>query len=339
MLALALWPIAGRGQRDVITKARSLEASGRLNEANDLLSEAARREPGNAALWQELGQVQLSQHLYDDATNSFEDALKLHPESATAQSGEVRAAVANALEEGSAGNQDRALSCLVRARKLVPDSVELLTDLGIQADSMQLYKDADAALNRAHALAPENAKTLYALAHTELDEQKMGEAEVHLRAYLAIEPDDATAHYGLGHLLHMISKEDESELELEKSIALQPRQTESYYDLGNIELDRLENEEAMKNFSIVLKADPNHGGALTGMGLIAYRSKNYGLADTYLSKAVLYAPDYAPAHRFYAMTLARLGRHEESEREIALAQKLTDQQNQLQHGYVLQHTP
>jgi len=338
--ALTLLPAALlHAQQDALGQARSLAASGHLQEANELLADATQRKPQDATLWQELGEIQVSQHLYDDAMKSFGTALGLQPDSGLAQSGEVKAAIADALQDRNAGNQDGALSCLLRASKLVPDSVELLTDFGIQADGMDLYKDADVALNRAHELAPGDARTLYALARVELDEQKMPEAEAHLRAYLRLKPDDATAHYGLGHLLHMMAEDDEAAQELERSIALRPQQTESYYELGEIALDQGRDEQAKKQFEIVLKADPNHGGALTGMGIIAYKIKDYVQADAYLSKAVLYAPDYAEAHRFYAMTLAQLGRQQQSEREIAVAQKLTDEQNRLRHGYELEHTP
>lgn len=339
LAAPALLSPVSQAQQDTLARARSLAASGHLQEANELLSDAVRNKPQDAAFWQELGMIQLSQQLYDDAMQSFGTALRLQPDLGSAQAGEVKAAVADALQDRSTGNQDGALSCLLRARKLVPDSVELLTDFGIQADGMELYKDADAALNQAHGLAPGNAKTLYALAHVELDEQKMPAAEAHLRAYLQMRPDDATAHYGLGHLLYMMTKYDEAAQELERSIALHPQQTESYYELGEIALDQRHGEQARKEFSIVLKADPDHGGALTGMGIVAYRSKDYAQADAYLSKAVLCAPDYAPAHRFYAMTLARLGQQQQSERELALAQKLTDEQDRLRHGYILEHAP
>jgi tetratricopeptide (TPR) repeat protein len=342
LLSLTTFPLLPAmmcAQQDTISQARSLAASGHLEEANELLSEEIQHKPQDVALLQELGSVQLSQQLYDDALNSFGSALSLQPDSRPAQSGEVRAAVADALLDRNAGNQDGALSCLLRAKKLVPDSVELLTDFGIQADSMELYKDADDALTQAHRLAPEDSRALLALAHVELDEQKMPEAEANLRAYLRIKPDDASAHYGLGHLLHMMVKNDEATQELERSIELRPQQTESYYELGEIALDQGQNDKAKKEFVIVLQADPRHGGALTGMGIIAYRNKQYPVAEGYFSKAVLYAPDYAPAHQFYAMTLARLGRQEESEREMAQARKLSDAQNRLRHGYVLEQTP
>jgi tetratricopeptide (TPR) repeat protein len=345
VLALVIVPLApslvaqSSPAPDSIERARALAAANQFAKANEMLSAIVSRNPKNLAAWEELGQVQLVQSLNDDAMKSFEAVLKARSGSPKARDGEVRAAIASALADRAAGNADRALATLMGAKAYVPDSVELLIAFGIQADSMRIYKDADAALSEAHRLDPQNPKALYALAHVELDEQKMGDAEAHLRAYLKIRPDDSTAHYGLGHLLYMLSKDEEARAELERSIALQPRQTESYYELGQIALDAHDDTAAKEAYETVLASAPNHGGALTGMGVLAYRAKVYTAAESYLKKAVLYAPDYVTAHRYYAMTLARLDQHEQSEREMALAEKLTEEQNKLRHGYTLRLGP
>src|SRR5437868_5765653 len=205
----------------------------------------------------------------DEAMKSFESVLRTRPRNAEARAGEVKAAIAAALEAKRAGDNDGAMVYLVRARKFVPDDPELLFDFGVQADGMHLYKDAEEALNQALAARPRDAKTIYALGHVELDEQKMPQAEAHLREYLKLKPGDASAHYGLGKLLHMIARNEEARAELQRSIKLQPQQTESYYELGSVELDALRNEQAAALFQKVLERNPKHGGALTGMGMIA----------------------------------------------------------------------
>jgi tetratricopeptide (TPR) repeat protein len=326
-------------QTESVESARALVAANQLVQANEMLSAMVSRDPHNLAAWEELGQVQLAQSLNDDATKSFEAILNAKPDALQARAGEVQAAIASALADRAAGNADRALATLMRAKGYVPDSVELLIAFGIQADSMRIYKDADEALSEAHRLEPQNPKALYALAHVELDEQKAADAETHLRTYLKIKPTDATAHYGLGHLLYMLSKDEEAKAELERSIALQPRQTESYYDLGQIALDAHDDDAAKQAYTKVLASAPNHGGALTGMGVLAYRAKDYTAAESWLKQAVIYAPDYVTAHRYYAMALARLGQQEQSEREMALAEQLSEEQNKLRHGYTLRPGP
>jgi tetratricopeptide (TPR) repeat protein len=320
-------------------QARALIQTHQLQKANELLSDLARQDPANAEVLIELGQVQLEQGLNEDALKSFEAILSREPAFAPAREGEVKAATAAALADRVAGANDSALLCLVRARKFVPDSPELLLDFGVQAESMRIFSDADAALTRAHQLAPNDTKILYALAHVQLDEQKMPEAEANLRVYLKAQPGDATAHYGLGRLLHMLLRYDEAKAELEKSVALQPLQSGSYYELGEIALEQNENNEAKSNFERVLAVAPHHGGALTGMGILAFRSKNYVAADGYLKSAVFYASEYPEAHHYYALVLARLGRTDESKRESDLATSLNEQQNRQSRGNFLTVLP
>jgi tetratricopeptide (TPR) repeat protein len=318
-----------------LERARELVESNQLQAANELLSDLVREVPGNEEALVELGRVQLQQGLNDDALQSFEAVLTGKPDSAPARDGEVKAATIAALADRQAGANDSALVYLVRAKKLVPDSAELLLDFGVQAESMRIYEDADAALTKAHGIAPGDARILYALARVELDEQKTPEAEANLRAYLAVRPEDATAHYGMGHLLHMQVRDDEAKAELEHSIALQPRQTGSYYELGEISLEQGDNSEAKIKYEKVLAFAPNHGGALTGMGILAYRSKDYENAEKYLRSAIFYASDYSTAHHYYSLVLARLGHQAESERESERARTLNDQQTRTSRGNFL----
>ena len=133
----------------------------------------------------------------------------------------------------------------------------------------------------------------------------------------------------------MEARDEEARAELQRSIALQPHQTESYYELGGIELDLQHNGQAAALFQKVLERNPKHGGALAGMGLIAYREKGYAKAEAWLKAAVVHAPEYSVAHLYYSMVLERLGRRDEAEKEAALAKSLAERERQEHSGYVL----
>jgi tetratricopeptide (TPR) repeat protein len=323
----------------ILAQARTLAAAHQLEQANQALSSLVESDPENLQALLELGKVETMQGLNDDALKSFEAVLAKQPDSKPAQEGEVKAAIAAALVERGMAQNDNALIDLARARKFVPDSPELLKDFGIQAESMRIYADADAALEKAHQLAPSDPVILYALAHVQTDEQKTSEAETNLRAYLKMRPNDASAHYGLALVLHMLTRNDEAKAELERSIALQPAQSESYYLLGQIAQELHQDSEAMADYEKVLAVAPAHGGALAEMGMLSYRAKDYATAEKYLKQATLYAPDYAAAHQYYAILLAKLGRQEESDRELARARTLREQQLTLSHGYTVKIQP
>ena len=320
------------GPNNPLNQAQKLIDSNELQKASDLLIELLHHDPANEAANVKLGEVQLAQGLNEDAMKSFEAVLTVRADSVPARLGEIKAAEASALADRKSGVDGSALLCLIRARKFVPDSPQLLLDFGIQAERMKIYADADTALTRAHELAPDDAKVIYALAHVEFDEQKFADAERNLRAYLKARPDDATAHYGLGRLLHAVLRDDEAKTELERSIALQPRQSGSYYELGEISRETNQLDEAKKNYDAVLAVAPHHGGALTGLGILAFREKDYAAAEKYLSSAVTYAPDYVAAHHYYSLLLARLGRDSESRREADVATTLSAQDAKTRHG-------
>ena len=316
-------------------RAHALAEARQFEQANLLLSDLVRREPGNESALLELGRVQLAQALNEDALTSFEAVLEVKPDLAAARDGEVKAAAAAALADRAAGLSDSALLCLLRARKFVPDSPELLLDFGVQAESMRIFRDADEALTKARELSPDDAKILYALAHVQFDEQKLAEAEANMRAYLKLRPDDATAHYGLGRLLHVLARDDQARAELEQSIVLEPQQTASYFELAEMALEENQDSAAKDLYGKVLAFAPQHAGALTGMGILAFQAKDYPAAERHLADAIRSDSGDPRAHHYYALVLAREGRQADAERESALATRLNEEQNKASRGNFL----
>jgi tetratricopeptide (TPR) repeat protein len=146
-----------------------------------------------------------------------------------------------------------------------------------------------------------------------------------MQAYLKLRPEDAGAHYGLGRVYQLGLQFDKAKAEFGRSIALQPVQTEAYYQLGDIALGQGDFDEAIAEFRKTLERDPKHGGALAGTGQAYFKQKQYAPAEAFLQRAVAAAPDYEAGHYYLGLTLARLGRAEDSRRELALATKLADE--------------
>lgn len=256
------------------------------------------------------------------AMDRFEATLASNPHDEVARDGERKAAVALALQLRAQNNGPAALAILERARAALPDDATLLTDIGIQADALHHYAEATEALQSALRLEPANPTAQYALARTQSDNQHPVEAEALFRAYLAQRPNDASAHYGLGHLLQMQQRNPEATAEFTQSISLQPVQTESYYQLGQMALDEHRDEQARAMFEKTLGRMAAHGGALSGMGILAYRARDFASARKWLQQAVAASPDYEPAHYYLGLSLGRLGDKEGSARELADAAKL-----------------
>lgn len=294
---------------------------GDQSAARQLLLQAIAISPTHPAANNALGKLHISEHRYPEAMERFEAVLATNLRDSDARHGELSAAVALALQV-RASNPEAALACLQHARENLPDDPTLLTDLGIQAQAMGKLTLANESLGAALKIKPDDLPALYAMARVETDQMYSASADKHFRAYLAARPNDATAHYGLGHLLQMQLKTAEAKKEFERSIELQPVQTESYYELGQIALDAQHDAEASPLFRRTLARDPNHAGALTGMGILSYRAKNYTEAERYLAKAIVSAPDYQPAHYYYSLALAHVGKKAEAEQQLKIAASL-----------------
>ena len=263
-----------------------------------------------------------------EARDAFERALTAEPANADAQEGEVEVSERMALDARGAGKMDEALKDLLRAQKFAPENPRLLYDLGILEDEMRLYIDADKTLAHLEQIVPNDPKVEYAVARVKLDLGQLDAAEAKIQAYLKVHPDDASAHYGLGRVYRLKTEFDQARAEFQRSIELRPLQTEAYYQLGDVELQQGNYTDALANFSKTLERNPRHGGALAGTGIAYFKQKQFDKAEEALEKAVNAAPDYQPGHYYLGLTLARLGKKEESERELALATKLADKDNQ-----------
>jgi tetratricopeptide (TPR) repeat protein len=266
------------------------------------------------------------------ARDAFEAALNVNAADKDAQNGEVAASERLALDARREGRMNDALTYMVRAQQFVPKNGRLLFDLGILEDEMHLYQDADRALAMAEQLNPGDAQVIYAVGRVKLDLGQLPAAEEKLVAYLRVQPNDASAHYGLGRVYQLGLQLEKARVEFQRCIELQPVQTEAYYQLGDIALGQGNFDEAIADFSKTLARNPHHGGALAGTGEAYFKQKQYTQAEEALERAVAAAPEYQKGHYYLGLTLARLGRKEDSERELALSTRLADEANRKAHA-------
>jgi tetratricopeptide (TPR) repeat protein len=310
----------------LMNQAETMRQTGEVASEEQLLLRVLEVRPASIEANNMLGELMLASRRYSEAMQRFETVLVGSSQDARARMGEQQAAVRLALSARNANHGDDALLQLQRARTFLPDDVTVLTDLGIQAQAMHQLPLADDALRDALRISPSNPSALYAIARVEADQEHFEAAGEHFHTYLAQRPNDASAHYGLGHLLQMQLRTAEAKTEFERSIALQPVQTESYFQIGQMALDANRGDEAARMFTKTLDRMPRHGGALTGMGILAYREKQYASARDSLTKAVAAAPEYQPAHYYLGLALGRLGDKEGSVRELRVAADLAAKQ-------------
>ena len=259
--------------------------------------------------------------------DGYEQALKIHPADAEALRGELDAAIAAALTARNSGQNEQALALLLRAHHWVGNDPLLLRDTGVLEEQMKLYKDADDALMAAHTADPHDMVTVYALARAEMDLGHSAASGTWWRTYLAAKPEDASAHYAYGLLLEEANQSEEAAQEFETSIHIQALQVESYYRLGEIRREQGQSDLAAVLYRKALARAPNHAGALTGLGILAFQARQYEQANRYLQQAIAAAPAFQTAHYYHGLTLARLGDRRQAQFELQLAVTLANRQN------------
>lgn len=346
---------------DTLQHARGLLERGHLAEAGHTLESLLQRHPSDVDGWTLLGVVRAQQHEPAKAEECFRKALSIRPDLTSAQinlgrllldahrqsealpyltsalesdggNSQIRqmlvyAAEGTAIQQRAHGDRDGALATLLSAKAEAPHSFPLLLDLSILEDELRLLRDADRDIHEARSIHPEDLKALYAEARVKMDLQDMPSAEQDMRAYIKSRSGDPTAHYGLARILQITQHPDEAKTEFERSIALAPNQAESYYQIGQMALDSGDYALAERECRKALEHDPKHGGALTALGIAAFRQKQYSEAVQSLQAAIAAAPEYQPARYYYGLALAKIGQKEASERELKVAAQMADEQN------------
>jgi len=290
-------------------------------EAEHLFLEAAKTEPRLAGPHVNLGLL-YGPDRAGDAIAQFGQALKLSPQNSEAQSALRATAEKAALNLARAGDKKGAVGIMLEACNALPHDPELLYQFALAAMDAGLFADGREALEESLRLRADQPDAIYALARAYLGEGKGQQAEEQLRRYLALRPSDASAQYGLGYVLVSEQKLDQARAAFERSLELQPEQTESVFQLGLIDARTGNNDAARERFEKVLARDPHHAGALTEKAVLAFREHRYDDSAALLQTAIASAPGYEKAHYYLALTLARLGRKQESERELQVAASL-----------------
>jgi tetratricopeptide (TPR) repeat protein len=299
-------------------------------DAEKLFERALELKPDFASAHVGLGMLYVQMSKPDDAIVQFEEALRIDSDREDARNSLVGVWRDQAHAAVRENDQEKALSLLLQARKTSPKDADVIYEFGMVALSMSLFPDALQAFKETLDLRRDDANALYALGRTQIALAKYEEARASFDRYARLHPSDASGHYALGVTLEALQRGAEARIQFEKSIEIQPAQTESYFQLGRVELEAGELHAADEQFTRVLNRDPHHAGALAGEGRLKFQQKDYAQALDLLGKAVAADASLREAHYYLGMAYARVNRKQDSDKELAIA-------NRLEHEEVEQH--
>jgi tetratricopeptide (TPR) repeat protein len=291
-------------------------------EAEEFFKRAIAIKPDFTSAHTSLGMLYVQMSRPDEAIPQLKEALRLDPgrdDAAAALSEVWRSQAHVAVQQG---DPEKALSLLIDARKITPSDVDVLFDFGMVALRMSLFPDAVQAFQQTLSIRKDYGNALYGLGRAQMALDQYSEAQESFAHFVQLHPQDASGHYALGMTLQALQRSDEARSEYEKSIQLKPEQTECYFQLGRMDLDAGDLKSAARRFSRVLNQDPRHAGALTGAGRAAFQGKDYSKAVELLQSAVAADASLRETHYYLGLSFARLGRAEDSERELQTASQL-----------------
>jgi len=298
-----------------VQQKREYDAEALFKQAIALQPDFAGAQAGLGLLYSQMGKADL-------AIPTLQTALKLDPGRKDVQAVLIGIWRRQAYDAVEHNELEKALALLIAARKLNAADAGVQYEFGMVALRMSLFPDAIDAFDHVLKLQPDDPAARYALGRAQMSVSRFDDAQQSFSRYVQLRPSDASGHYALGFTLQALQKIPEARAEYERSIALQPLQTESYFQLGLIALDGGDPDAAAKQFEHVLGRAPHHAAALTGMGRVRFQQKDYAGAVALFEKAIASNSGLREAHYYLGLADSRLGRNEESEKELQIATRL-----------------
>ena len=299
------------------------------SKAEDLFTRAIRRKPDFAPAHAHLGLLYLNLARTDDALGELRETVRLDPNRTDALGALVHILEQQSQTASEAGNWDEALRLLRDARKYAPDNANVQYEFGIVALRLSLDEDAVEAFRRTLKLRSNDALAVYNLGRAFMELSKFDDARIEFADYIKRRPNDASGYCALGMTLAALERSSEAREQFERSIALAPGQTDSYYRLGLLDLGSGDYDKATQNLRRVLDREPKNAAALTALGRVDFEQKNYAEAVSLLQQAVDSDPSVREAHYYLGLSLARLGRKDESAEQLEVAKQL--EREEVQH--------
>jgi len=291
-------------------------------EAEVLFKQAIAIQPNFAGAHAGLGLLYAQAGKDDLAIPELQQSARLDPSRKDVQAVLISIWRSQAHDAAEHNELEKALALLIGARKLNPADADVQYEFGMVALRMSLFPDAIDAFDQTLKLRVDDAAALYGLGRAKISVSSFDDAKQAFERYVQLRPADASGHYALGFSVQALQRPADARAEYEKSIALQPLQTESYFQLGLIELEAGNADGAAKQFNHVLDRAPQHAGALTGMGRVRFQEKQYEAAAVSFERAIASSPGLREAHYYLGLTDSRLGRKEDSEKELQIASRI-----------------
>ncbi len=355
---LAVTPMAGfpggqspRSPQDLFKEAQSLHQAGKLEQAIEDYRLILKQYPDLAPVRSNLGAALASAGRYEEAIDEYERALKLqdHPQ--------IRLNLALAYYK--ANKITLAVENLEKVHKALPDDLRvtmLLADCYLRLDENKKVIELLDPLESTHgddlafiyllgtALVREgqvdrgqviinrilqngdSAEARLLLGTTKLLAHDAPGAVEDLQKAVELNPNLVSAHAYYGRALRETANPEEAKREFRAELKIDPNDFYSNLHLGVILKEEQKYQEALPYLKHALEVRPGDPGVLYQIAALHLAERNYSEAQRELESLVKTSPNFREAHVALATVYYRLRRKEDGDREQAIVEKMTAEQ-------------
>ncbi len=228
-------------------------------------------------------------------------------------SGDMAAALAEAIGHHSAGCLDEAERLYRRIQKQAPDNPDVLHLLGYVAHQKGDSRRAVTLIRKSLTRQPDGIEATNNLGLALCSLGRLDEAEESFRKALALSPDLADLHNNLGSVLQEKGALEEAESCVRRALELKPDFAEAWSNLGGILQETKRNREAAEACGQAVELNPYLPEAHNNLGLAFLALKEWRKAEKHFNKAIGLKPDYAEAFNNLASLFSHSGRLDDAE--------------------------
>jgi tetratricopeptide (TPR) repeat protein len=306
---------ANKKQFDALHLLGSIEFQhGRFEEAQRLIRQAVRINPGSAAAHSNLALVLQQLNQLDHALINLDKALALDPNFLLALNS--RGHVLWRLKR-----PEEALESLDRVLALKPDYVDALCNRGNVLVELKRLDEALTYYDKALAIIPNDAPTLNNRANVLWALNRRDEAMQNYDCALSLSPNDLSILKDRGSALHYLQRSEEALECFDHALVIKPNDPYFLYKRGSAlaHLDR--HEDALASLDRAFELAPD-ADALSDRGNVLSALQRHGEAIASYDRALGLAPDSALTHWNRGLALLRAGNYEEGWQEYEWRSKL-----------------
>jgi tetratricopeptide (TPR) repeat protein len=302
------------------TQIRKLMQQGQLDDAVAQLHALEAQDPAAKGLALELGTAYYRK-------NDFPQAIEYLKKANTADPANDEAVQMLGLAFFRGGHPAEAIPLLEKVQAWYPRAnVDAAYVLGVAYIQTKNYDQARKSFATMFAVRADSAAAYLFTARMLLRQEYDPVAEEYAQKAATLDPKLPLVHFLLGELYLYKSRVPESIAEFEKEIALNPAHAATYYKLADAYSRVQKYDEADRLLQKSIWLDSTSTGPFILRGKILEKKGEFDLAVLALQRAATMDPNNPMTHQLLGQAYRNVGKKDDAERELKLAEKLQNSQ-------------